>query len=238
MVSIQFTSDVGLGKVAIAGFGLGFVMALHVCLFIWAYFLTDGDTWVYRNAVIQWSLYVVCLTFFHFSEFISTAAFKPGFVSYESFLLNHSDAYHMALAAGCVEFWLESHFFPELKYIHDVSSVGLFLIVLGASFRVGAMWTAKSNFSHRIEVAKRKEHTLVTHGVYKYIRHPSYFGWFYWSIGSQVFLCNPLCTLAYAAASWSFFKDRIPYEEELLLEFFPAEYPAYKARTFSGIPFV
>lgn len=28
------------------------------------------------------------------------------------------------------------------------------------------------------------------------------------------------------------------YEEQLLLHFFPDEYPKYKARTISGIPFV
>jgi len=28
------------------------------------------------------------------------------------------------------------------------------------------------------------------------------------------------------------------YEEQLLLGFFPDEYPAYRARTMSGIPFV
>lgn len=32
------------------------------------------------------------------------------------------------------------------------------------------MWTAKSNFSHVIEISKRKEHELITHGVYRYVQ--------------------------------------------------------------------
>lgn len=35
-----------------------------------------------------------------------------------------------------------------------------------------------------------------------------------------------------------FFVRRIPYEEESLLEYFPDDYPAYRAKTWIGIPFV
>ena len=70
-----------------------------------------------------------------------------------------------------------------------------------------------------------------------FFRHPAYTGWFYFSIGTQVLLNNPLCTLAYAAASWYFFYMRIPYEERTLLHFFP-EYREYRERTHVLIPFI
>jgi protein-S-isoprenylcysteine O-methyltransferase Ste14 len=70
------------------------------------------------------------------------------------------------------------------------------------------------------------------------LRHPAYFGWFYWSIGTQLLLCNPLCFLAYIAASWSFFSKRIPYEESLLAEFYPLTYSDYCKKTIIGIPFI
>lgn len=69
-------------------------------------------------------------------------------------------------------------------------------------------------------------------------RHPSYVGWFYWSVGTQVILCNPICIGLYAYASWSFFKDRIPYEEQLLLKFYKTEYLQYAKTTLLGIPYV
>ena len=50
-------------------------------------------------------------------------------------------------------------------------------------------------------------------------------------------LNNPLCTIAYAAASWYFFYMRIPYEERTLLHFFP-EYREYRERTHVFIPFI
>ena len=59
-------------------------------------------------------------------------------------------------------------------------------------------------------------HELVTTGIYKHLRHPAYFGWFWWSVSTQVLLGNPLCTCAYAYASWKFFESRIYHEERYL----------------------
>lgn len=42
-----------------------------------------------------------------------------------------------------------------------------------------------------------------------YLRHPSYFGWFWWVVGTQVLLWNPLCLVGYAYVSWKFFDQRI-----------------------------
>lgn len=73
---------------------------------------------------------------------------------------------------------------------------------------------------------------------YKYFRHPSYVGFYYWSIGTQLLLGNPICAVCYTLASWYFFKRRIPYEEGTLLKYFPDEYPRYVASTWSGLPFI
>ncbi|TYZ60160.1 hypothetical protein PybrP1_006491 [[Pythium] brassicae (nom. inval.)] len=235
--SVQFTSDKGLGKVALAAFGLGVVLALHGALLALAWWQPAASSvrWV---CVALWSLYVVALCVFHMAEFMLTASFRPAVVSYESFLLNHSREYHMALLLSCVEFWVEFVLVPEWKQHWAVLPVGVAVVVVGQALRVAAMWTAAANFSHRIEYQKRQEHVLVTHGVYRFVRHPSYMGWFLWTIGSQVLLANPICGIGYTVVSWGFFRDRIPYEEHLLMGFFPDEYPKYRARTISGIPFV
>lgn len=73
---------------------------------------------------------------------------------------------------------------------------------------------------------------------YKYFRHPSYVGFYYWSVGTQLLLGNPICAVCYSLASWYFFKRRIPYEERTLLKYFPDEYPAYVTNTWSGLPFI
>ena len=63
-------------------------------------------------------------------------------------------------------------------------------------------------------------------------------GWFWWSLGTQVLLANPICLALYAVLSWRFFRDRIPFEEAALATFYPREYASYRARTFVGIPFI
>jgi protein-S-isoprenylcysteine O-methyltransferase len=68
-------------------------------------------------------------------------------------------------------------------------------VTVGQCFRVCAMWTCGRNFNHLIMEQREPEHTLVTHGVYAWLRHPSYCGWFWWSVGSQLLLCNPVCFL-------------------------------------------
>jgi protein-S-isoprenylcysteine O-methyltransferase len=73
---------------------------------------------------------------------------------------------------------------------------------------------------------------------YKYLRHPSYVGFFYWAIGTQLLLCNPLQIILFTCATWAFFQRRIPYEEECLRQLFPNEYDAYAAKTAVGIPFL
>ena len=81
-----------------------------------------------------------------------------------------------------------------------------------------------------------QEHALVTHGIYAWLRHPAYFGFFWWAVGTQLLLANPLALVAYTGATFYFFYDRIPYEEELLVHFFGSEYKAYRKRTWIGIP--
>lgn len=70
------------------------------------------------------------------------------------------------------------------------------------------------------------------------MRHPSYVGWFYWSVATQIILANPVCFILYMAASWQFFKERIYMEEIALLNFFGDEYLKYQQTTKTGLPFI
>lgn len=181
--------------------------------------------------------YMMCLSFFHLSEFVFTAMFHEE-VTTDSFLLNHSLEYSLAAFASWTEFALELFLIPSIKLNLYSRFIGLFLVMFGELFRKLAMYTAGTNFNHYIQERKRRDHVLVKSGVYSLVRHPSYFGWFFWSIGTQILLCNPLCTVIYAVASWNFFKSRILYEEFHLIKFFGKEYQNYQARVPSGIPFV
>lgn len=228
-VDAQFAHPKGLGRVALGAAGIGFAAGTHLVM---AYCFWQFD----YPALWQWCAFMLSLCLYHFAEFVWTAYHHPAEVSFESFLITQSTEYVVATLAGWVEFWVELYFFPSLKAVTWAVRLGLLLVCVGHLFRIGAMWTAEHNFTHTIQDELRKEHKLVTSGIYRYLRHPSYCGWFWWAVGTQVLLGNPVCTVAFAFVAFQFFKVRIPYEEDRLLQFFPSQYPAYRERTWVGIP--
>jgi len=213
-------------KVVLCSHGIGLVFAIGALI------ASSRQPYAY------FGFYAMALAFFHVSEYVVTATFNAHTLSIDSFLINHSWAYGIAAMSSWIEFWLEYYFFPGLKSLHLVSLIGLVMVVGGEVLRKVSMFTAGSNFTHHVQERKRHGHTLVTNGVYALFRHPSYVGWFYWSIGTQVLLCNPICLVAYTLASWRFFDDRILDEELHLIQFFGDDYIQYKRRVGTGIPFI
>ncbi len=116
--------------------------------------------------------------------------------------------------------------------------VGLIFVIVGQVSRSLGMITCGESFNHMIQKSKKNNHVLVTHGIYQYLRHPSYFGFFYWSVGTQLLLGNFISSILFCGASWMFFNRRIPFEEQTLLKMFPDEYSNYYKTTIIGIPFV
>ncbi|KAJ3009048.1 hypothetical protein HKX48_008198 [Thoreauomyces humboldtii] len=90
------------------------------------------------------------------------------------------------------------------------------------------MVTAGANFTHLIADDKDPNHVLVTNGIYAIFRHPSYTGFFYWGIFTQLAAGNPICATAFAFALQRFFASRIIYEERTLVVFFGDAYVEYK----------
>ncbi|KAJ8918403.1 hypothetical protein NQ315_008099 [Exocentrus adspersus] len=206
-----------LGTVFALGIYLGLVAPAHICIF---------------------GVYMCVMAFFHFSEFVAIAIVQPKQVSVDSFVINHSPQYTVAAITSWLEFFVESYLFPGMKQIVWVSNIGLLICIGGEILRKLSMFTAGTSFHHLVQCEKSKDHVLVTHGVYSWFRHPSYVGWFYWSIGTQILLLNPLCVPAYAVASWLFFKSRVYIEEITLLNFFGQNYCDYQQKVGTGLPFI
>lgn len=202
--------------------------------FLIGFMLANQDSY---SSIICFGYYVMCLSFFHLSEFVFTAMYHEE-VTTDSFLLNHSLEYGLAALASWTEFAIELFLIPSIKLNLYARFIGLFLVLFGELFRKLAMYQAGTNFNHYIQERKKRDHILVQTGVYSLARHPSYFGWFFWSIGTQILLANPICTILYTVATWSFFKSRILYEEFHLIKFFGKEYQKYQAKVWSGIPLV
>eukprot|EP01018_Ginkgo_biloba_P007348 Gb_37860 [translate_table: standard] len=177
------------------------------------------------------------LLFFHNSEF-ALAVIIHGFsnVDLTSFLITKH--YIFAMICGIVEYAVESTLVPELKRQWWVSNIGLAMVVTGELVRKAGILTARRSFTHDVKKYHRNDHELVTHGIYRFLRHPGYSGFFIWSVGTQVMLCNPVCAIAYAVVTWRFFAKRIAYEEFFLRKFFGCNYVEYAQRVPSGVPLI
>lgn len=177
------------------------------------------------------------IIFFHISEYILAIAIHGKMnVTLKSLLV--SKHYLLAMICSTLEYIVEIYFFPGLKEHWWISDVGFALVVIGEIIRKLAIVTAGRAFTHLIKRYHEDHHKLVTRGIYRYIRHPGYCGFFIWSVGTQIMLCNPLSMLAFALVVFRFFQQRIPYEEHFLRQFFGSEYEDYSRRTSSGIPFL
>ncbi|KAH8696004.1 prenyl cysteine carboxyl methyltransferase Ste14 [Talaromyces proteolyticus] len=190
--------------------------------------------------------FISSLCFFHYLEFWVTAEYNTRYADVSSFLLSaNGAAYNIAHGSAIVE-CLVSHWLAPNGYIFNpdsvisvsVTIVGLVLMIIGQIVRTSAMATAGSNFNHVVQVEHRQGHVLVTSGIYRLLRHPSYFGFFWWGLGTQMVLKNVICFIGYALVLWRFFYSRIQREERFLVSFFGDNYVAYKRRTLVGIPFV
>lgn len=146
--------------------------------------------------------------------------------------------YIIAMSCALLEFIIESIFFPSLKTYTWICYLGILLTLLGDGIRKCGMITAGMAFTHLIQERRREGHNLITHGIYAYVRHPGYLGWFIWAPATQLILMNPICVCVFAFVAWHFFYDRIPYEEETLVDMFGKEYEEYRKRVPSYIPFV
>ncbi|XP_074654934.1 protein-S-isoprenylcysteine O-methyltransferase-like [Tubulanus polymorphus] len=211
---------------AIRGGFLGLVFGIGLMLSV--------SGWV----VMPLGWYIAMLAFFHWSEYFVTALTNPSHIVLDSYLLNHSTAYQVAAVASWIEYTIELLVFPEMKKVLWLSAIGLLIVMFGEALRKIAMCTARSNFNHYVQHVKEEGHILVTHGVYRFFRHPAYVGWFWWSVGTQIILVNPICFIAYTAASWKFFQGRVVAEEITLLNFFGEQYLDYQKRVGTGLPFI
>lgn len=226
-----------LSGIALRAFCLGAAAAAALLATVLALLLTDSPLW-------RAAFFLLTLAAFHFLEFWVTARRNTPVATTDSFLLTANwPAYAIAHAAAFAECILVGVLFPTRGWGlagtgRVCLALGLVLVVLGQAVRSAAMLHAGASFNHQIQWKKADAHVLVTGGVYGWLRHPSYFGFFYWGLGTQLVLGNVVCFFAYAAVLWYFFSRRIRIEEVKLVEFFKDDYVQYRKRVGTWMPFI
>ncbi len=90
------------------------------------------------------------------------------------------------------------------------------------------------NWSATLQI--RREHSLVTDGIYRYIRHPMYAAHMLWAIAQVLLLENWLAGWAFLVICVPFYLLRAPKEERMMLEQFDEQYRQYISRTGGIVP--
>ena len=114
--------------------------------------------------------------------------------------------------------------------------LGLIVIVIGIILRFSAVVSLGKFFT--VDVTIREDHKLKTDGVYKFLRHPSYFASLISFIGFGISINSWIGLILIVVAVLTVFIYRIKIEEKILIEQFGAEYLEYKKTTKGIIPFV
>lgn len=113
--------------------------------------------------------------------------------------------------------------------------IGILITIAGLLIAIIARRTLADNWSSDVEL--KKDHKLITKGVYKYVRHPIYTGITFMGVGSIIVDQSILVTLFYLGMV-AFLIFKMKKEEKLLLKHFPKEYPAYMEKTKALVPFI
>lgn len=112
---------------------------------------------------------------------------------------------------------------------------------LGVAIYASALWLLWKahadlgrNFTPTVQL--KKEHALVTQGVFRYIRHPIYAAHGLWGIAQALLLQNWIAGLSMLAFFLPLYLVRVPSEEQMMLERFGEEYRVYMNQTGRVIP--
>jgi len=111
--------------------------------------------------------------------------------------------------------------------------IGVVLFAAGGALRLWPVVVLGNRFSGLVAI--QKGHTLVTDGIYRVIRHPSYLGLLVNALGWGLAFRSAIGVLL-AALMVVPIVARIRAEERLLASQFGGEYEAYRARTARLIP--
>jgi protein-S-isoprenylcysteine O-methyltransferase Ste14 len=116
-------------------------------------------------------------------------------------------------------------------------------LVVGIAFLVVGLWLfyrshadLGTNWSITLEV--REQHQLITHGLYRHIRHPMYTAILLYCVGQAQVIPNWFVGPSYLVAFIILFAGRVHAEEKMMLEQFGDAYAAYMTRTKRLVPWV
>ena len=137
------------------------------------------------------------------------------------------------LALLIPSFWNIQAPIYTLKTPTDIAATTLF--IAGFLIRIIAQATLYRNYSGTLRI--RDGHTLITHGIYRHVRHPVYTGVILSALAIPIYTGSPLGTLI-ALLGIPLFNYRIRNEEKMLIQEFGDQYTKYMKTTRKLIPYI
>jgi protein-S-isoprenylcysteine O-methyltransferase Ste14 len=119
-------------------------------------------------------------------------------------------------------------FHPLQAWLGVVVLIGAMALFYRTHRDLGRAWS--------VTLEIRKEHRMVTRGIYAWLRHPMYAAFWLWALSQALLLPNWIAGISGLVGFGTLFFCRVGHEERMMLETFGEEYRAYMARTKRIVP--
>lgn len=117
-----------------------------------------------------------------------------------------------------------------------IQLIGVILVIVGIAIMIFSRKELSTNWAPGYEYQIKEKHTLITTGIYKYIRHPIYLGIALSFIGAEMVAASYLFISMFAIFVGVYVQGK--REEKILLAHFGENYKKYMSQTKMLIPCV
>jgi len=133
-------------------------------------------------------------------------------------------------------FYIFSPWLNFANYYLPLWTTGFGLILFIISLLLFWKSHADLDKNWHVSLELKKNHILITNGVYKTIRHPMYSSFALWSIAQCLLLQNFIAGFSTLIIDGIMYFIRVPKEEQMMLDQFGDEYREYMKRTWRLFP--
>lgn len=127
--------------------------------------------------------------------------------------------------------WLDfaDYAMPEwVGWIGVVLFMGAILMLYFSHANLGSNWSPVLGI--------KEKHTLITHGIYKYFRHPMYAAHLLWAIAQILMLHNWIAGFSFIVVMGPHYLLRVKKEEQMMIDQFGDKYREYMKSTGRILP--
>jgi protein-S-isoprenylcysteine O-methyltransferase Ste14 len=133
-------------------------------------------------------------------------------------------------------FYIFSPWLNFANYYLPLWTTGFGLILFIISLLLFWKSHADLDKNWHVSLEIKKDHILITNGIYKTIRHPMYSSFALWSIAQCLLLQNFIAGFSTLVIDGIMYFIRVPKEEQMMLDQFGDEYRNYMKRTWRLFP--